>query len=133
MSIFIYQVEANPKYAQATNEIFNWLAHPGHSAVTSAITITELLVRPYREKDRGLISQFYGLLSTFPNLEWLPLTLGIADLAARFRADYALRTPSAIQAATAVEGTATGFLTNDFSFERVHLFETLVLDTFISS
>ncbi len=90
--------------------------------------MAELLVRPYREKSIKRVNQFYGLLSTFPNLEWTPSTLAIADLAARFRADYRLRTPDAIQAATAAERRATGFLTNDFSFERVELFETLVLE-----
>jgi len=90
--------------------------------------MTELLVHPYWEKNVAMVDQFYSLLSTFPNLEWMPLTLEVSDLAARFRADYDLRTPDAIQAATAAKGRATGFLTNDFSFERVSLFETLVLD-----
>lgn len=79
-----------------------------------------------------MVDEFYALLSTFPNLEWLPLTLEVADLAARFRADYNLRTPDAIQAAAAASKSATGFLTNDFSFKRIDIFETLVLDTLIS-
>ena len=93
--------------------------------------MTELLVRPYQEKNSEKVDQFYGLLSTFPNLEWKGLTLEIADLAARFCADYRLRTPDAIQAATAVHADATGFLANDFSFKRIEAFETLTLDTLI--
>jgi predicted nucleic acid-binding protein len=94
--------------------------------------MTELLIRPYREGNADRVNQFYSLLSTFPNLEWLPVTLEISDEAARFRADYRLRTPDAIQAATAVKGMATGFLTNDFSFKRIEAFETLVLlDTIV--
>lgn len=93
--------------------------------------MTELLVRPYRERNADKVNQFYSLLSTFPNLEWLPVTLEISDKAVRFRANYGLRTPDTIQAATAAKCMATGFLTNDFSFERIHISETLVLDTLI--
>jgi predicted nucleic acid-binding protein len=130
--IFIYQIEANPQYVSVTAEIFNWLEQAACSGVTSAITMTELLVRPYQERDNQRVDQFYSLFSTFPNLEWKVLTLEIADLAARFRADYRLRTPDAIQAATAAHAGATGFFTNDFSFKRIETFETLILDTLVS-
>jgi len=70
----------------------------------------------------------YVLLSTFPNLEWIAPNLEISDLAAKFRALHRLRTPDALQAATAVHAGATGFVTNDPVFERVKTFETLLLD-----
>ena len=123
--IFIYQVEANPQYISLTTEIFNWLEQANCLGVTSAITMTELLVRPYQEKDSEKVDQFYGLFSTFPHLEWKGLTLEIVDLAARLRAS------DAIQAATALYTGATGFLTNDFSFKRVEAFETLILDNVV--
>jgi hypothetical protein len=39
------------------------------------------------------VNLFYGLLSTYPNLEWIALSLEIADVAARLRAMHGLRTP----------------------------------------
>jgi predicted nucleic acid-binding protein len=90
--------------------------------------MTELLVLPYREGDEQLANDFYGLLSTYPNLEWIAPDLEIAELAARIRALHLLRTPDAIQAATAVDSRATGLITNDAIFERVEEFQTLVLD-----
>jgi hypothetical protein len=39
-----------------------------------------------------------------------------------------MRTPDAIQAATAVQSGATGFISNDPVFQQVEGFETLVLD-----
>jgi predicted nucleic acid-binding protein len=51
-----------------------------------------------------------------------------ADAAARIRAMYGLRTPDSLQAATALRSHVTGLVTNDPVFERVDLFETLVLD-----
>jgi predicted nucleic acid-binding protein len=90
--------------------------------------MTELLVLPYRDGDEQQANDFYGLLSTYPNLDWVAMTLEIAELAARIRALHRLQTPDALQAATAVQAQATGLITNDPFFERVEGFETLVLD-----
>jgi len=90
--------------------------------------MTELPVQPYRNSDDRQIDEFYGLLSTYPNLDWVAPGLAIADTAARIRAAHRLRTPDALQAATAVQSQATGLVTNDSVFERVKEFETLVLE-----
>jgi predicted nucleic acid-binding protein len=127
-SIFIYQLEANPRYLALTDHIFSWLERPRSTAVTSTITMTELLVQPYRDSDEQRVDEFYGLLSTYPNLDWLAPNLEIADLAALIRAIHRLRTPDALQAATAVQAEATGLITNDPVFERVKDFETLILE-----
>jgi predicted nucleic acid-binding protein len=127
-SVFIYQLEANSRYVALTDQIFSWLEGPSGSAVTSTITMTELLVQPYRAKDQSRVDEFFGLLSTFPNLEWLAPNLEIADRAARLRAAHGLRTPDAVQAATAIHAGATGMITNDPVFARAPGFETLVLD-----
>ena len=127
-SVFIYQIEANAQYLDFTDEVFSWLERPGSQGVTSTITMTELLVQPYREFDELRVDEFYGLISKFPNLQWLAPSLVIADLAARLRAFHRLRTPDALQAATALHAHATGLITNDTIFERVESLETLVLD-----
>lgn len=127
-NVFIYALEANPRYATLADHIFSWLEQAGHTGVTSTITMTELLVQPYRAGDEQRVNEFYALLSTYPNLNWIAPDLEIANVAARIRATYGLRTPDSLQAATAVRSHATGLVTNDPVFERVDLFETLVLD-----
>ena len=127
-SVFIYQLEAHPRYAIVTDHIFAWLERPGHYAVTSTITMTELLVQPYRDSGEHRVNEFYALLSTYPNLEWIAPDLQIADIAARLRAKHRLRTPDALQAATAIQAQATGLITNDAAFQRVDPFETFLLD-----
>ena len=127
-NVFIYALEANPRYATLADHIFSWLEQAGHTGVTSTITMTELLVQPYRAGDEQRVNEFYALLSTYPNLNWIAPDLEIADVAARIRAIYGLRTPDSLQAATAVRSHVTGLVTNDPVFERVDLFETLVLD-----
>jgi len=127
-SIFIYHLESNPKYLAYTDAIFSWLERSESKAITSTITMTELLVLPYREGDEQRANDFYGLLSTYPNLDWIAPNLEIAEIAARIRALHRLRTPDALQAATAAHSQATGLITNDAVFERVEGFQTLVLD-----
>lgn len=127
-SIFIYQLEAHPRYAVFTDHIFAWLERPGHYAATSTITMTELLVQPYRDSGEQRINEFYALLSTYPNLEWVAPDLRVADIAARLRARHRLRTPDALQAATALQAQVTGLISNDAVFKRVDAFETLLLD-----
>lgn len=129
--VFIYQLEANARYVDMTDLIFRWLGQPNHTGITSTITMTELLVPAYRSSGEAQVDQFYGLLSTYPNLEWVAPNLEVADIAARIRARHRLRTPDALQAATAVQARATGLVTNDAIFERVQAFETMVLDSVI--
>ena len=88
----------------------------------------ELLVHPYRKGDQERIDAFYALLSTYPHLEWIATTLDVADFAARLRAQYNLKTPDAIQAATALSSKATGLISNDPAFRRVAELETIILD-----
>jgi predicted nucleic acid-binding protein len=129
--VFIYQLEANPRYLPLTDPIFAWLERRDSRAVTSTITMTELLVQPYRDFGQHRVDEFYGLLSTYPNLEWIVPGLEIADMAARLRALHRLRTPDALHAATAVYAHVTGLITNDPVFQRVNGFETLVLDSLL--
>ena len=130
-SIFIYQLEASPRYVNLSDIVFSWLGEPTARAVTAAITMTEILVPPYRNFDQKLIDNFYGLLSTYPNLKWISIDLAVADIAARVRAQHNLRTPDALQAATALHAHATAFITNDPVFRRVKGFAPIVLDDFL--
>jgi predicted nucleic acid-binding protein len=131
-NVFIYTLEENPRYVGLAKEVLAWVEQQGNLAVTSTITMTEVLVKPY--KAPGVLAArlwIYGLLSTYPNLEWVAVDLEIADLAARFRAHYGLKTPDALHAATAARSGATGLVTNDSSFQRVPAFETLTLDSLL--
>ena len=127
-SVFIYAIEEHPKYADVAYRILEWVENDRHSAVTSTLTMTELLTGPYREENRLWLNRYYSLLSLYPNLEWIAPDLEIANLAARFRAGHRLRTPDAIQAATAIRSGAQGFISNDKVFRRVDGLETLLLD-----
>ncbi len=126
-SPFIYQLEGHAKYGPAVAPLFAWLERHG-AAFTSPVTMTELLVQPYRADDVDRVNLIYALTSTYPRLEWIPMSLAIADEAARLRARYRLRTPDAIQMATALSAGATGFVANDAAFRRVTEIDVLLID-----
>jgi predicted nucleic acid-binding protein len=60
-SILIYQVEGHPKYEELTGTIFAWLESPDGRAVTSTVTMLELLSSPTAfQTSTGLISSTRG-------------------------------------------------------------------------
>ena len=127
-SIFICYLEANPAYVDMAGEVFSWLERSPNTAVTSTLTMTDLLVQPYRAGNEPLVNRYFGLLSQFPHLEWVAPDLTIADAAAQIRAHQRLRTPDALQAATAICRGATALLTNDADLARVLQIEVGILD-----
>jgi predicted nucleic acid-binding protein len=127
-SIFIYHLEDHPRYAKLAAQVFTWLERPGCAAATSTITMTELLVQPYRSFERRRVNAIRALLTTFPNLEWITPDLATADLAAQIRSEYRLQVSDALQAATAFGWGASLFLTNDHVFRRIKTLAALFLD-----
>ena len=131
-SVFIFHVEENPRYVELADVVFDWLETPRAHAVTSTITMLELLVQPYRASDIQRVNRFYALLTTYQNLDWIPPTLEQADLGARLQVDHDLKTPDAIQAATALACQATGFVSNDRNLRKVAGLEVIVLDDLLA-
>ena len=126
-SILIYFIEADPGYGPLAHKIFEWMEAGRGQGICSALTLLEVLVQPYRRNDEERVGQFYGLLTTYPHLTWVPLSLEIADLGARLRATYRLKTPDSILIATALNSEASGFIGNDADLKRVTELDVLVL------
>ena len=59
------------------------------------------------------------------------MSIRVAETAADLRASYNLRTPDALQLATAIVSGCQGFLTNDRGLIRVKTIPVLVLDDLI--
>ncbi len=124
-------MERNPRYFPLADAVFEWVEHPGSFAVTSTVALTEILVQPYRIANSSQAEDFYSLLTTIPNLEWIPPSLPIANSAASLRASYRLETPDALIASTAIFSNASALVTNDAIFKRVPNLDVLVLDEFL--
>ncbi|HXH69502.1 MAG TPA: type II toxin-antitoxin system VapC family toxin [Pyrinomonadaceae bacterium] len=127
-SPFIYFVERNPVYVDIMRGIFKRLTDDNFQAFSSVITLTEVLVQPLRQNNQALADKYRDLLFNGINFKLIPLNSSIAETAARLRARHNLRTPDALQIATALENGCDAFLCNDRNLKRVTELKILILD-----
>jgi predicted nucleic acid-binding protein len=125
---FIYFVEANPTYYPTCETVFRAISRGSISACTSVLTLTETLPLPIRAGDTVLANAYRGLLLATTGIEALPLDSVVAELAADLRARYGLKTPDALQIATAIHGGCEAYLTGDKGLRRITELRVLVLD-----
>jgi len=129
--VFIYQYEDNPTYAPLTDAVFEAVETGRVKAVTSTLTLMEVLVNPKRLGRQDLVDDYTYALTTFPNLDMKAVDASIAGEAASIRAKYNLRPPDAVQVAACLAGGADTFITNDDALKRVEEIEVLSLKDFI--
>ncbi|BCB95222.1 motility twitching protein PilT [Dissulfurispira thermophila] len=126
--VFIYHIEEHPVYSQITEGIFDAVEKGRRTAVTSVITLLEILVKPKIENNHGAVKDYRDTLLTFPNLKIFDVDLRVSEKASDLRAKYSIRTPDAIQIATAILAGAGTFLTNDESLKRVKDIKVYLLE-----
>jgi predicted nucleic acid-binding protein len=129
--LFIYLIERHPTYFPLVQPLFKELDDPDSDlwGVTSVVTLLEVLVHPLRHNRQDLVEQYLERLLASPDaLTVLPVTPEIAQQAAALRAKYqSLKTPDAIQLATALFAHADAFHTNDNRLNRVTEIPLIVL------
>ncbi len=130
--IFIYHFADHPQYAPLTNIFFDALENNKITAVTSIISLIEILIKPEREKELALVEEYEKILYNFPNLEILPIDESVARLGAKLRGHYSfLKTPDAIQLSVALLKDCKAFLTNDEKLKRIKEIHTIVLQNYL--
>jgi predicted nucleic acid-binding protein len=129
----IYFVEAHPLYRPYLRPFFEAVERGDIQVVTSAITLTEVLIHPFRQANVSLTMEYSDILLHSPNLATRSVTSEIATLAAKIRAMHGLKTPDAIQLATAQEANATAFLTNDRGLSSLPEMKVFVLDDILAA
>ncbi len=129
----IYYIEEHPKYLRLVDKIFPRLSSTANSiyAVSSLITLTEVLPQPLRQNNHGLAKRYRDFLLKSRNFVLHPVDAPIAERAAEIRAQYQYRTPDAIQLATGLEHNATLFITNDKRLKSFSELTILVLEDFL--
>ena len=126
----IYFIEENPAYIGTVRPFFEALNNGEFRVVTSMVTLIEVLVHPFRRGDTELAARYTGILLDAAGLRVVPLSHQVAEQTARLRAEHDLRTPDAIQLATAISEGASSFLTNDSRLPSPPGLQMLVLDKF---
>lgn len=123
----IYFIEGNSQYQEKLNQVFDSNDKGDFAFITSSITLLEVLVKPLKEKQPKLVERYINILTNARGIEIFEVTNAISIKAAELRAKYNLRTPDAIQLATAIEFNADYFLTNDFKLKLVSEVKSIVL------
>ncbi|MEO0985018.1 MAG: PIN domain-containing protein [Cyanobacteria bacterium J06639_14] len=128
----IYFVEENPTYLKVVEPFFTAFDQGQFRIVTSTVTLLEVLVQPLRIGDKRLASQYREILLGQDSLSVQLVSTEIAELAAQLRAEHNLRTPDAVQLATAIQSEAKLFFTNDAKLKGFSQLEILVLDELLA-
>ena len=123
----IYYIEEHPAFLAKIKPFFEAAERNEFRIVTSYVTLIEVLVHPLREGRPELAREYRNILLQSPVLSAIPLDEGIAEEAAGLRARHNIRTPDAIQLATAIRGGASWFLTNDAELANLPEIPVLVL------
>jgi predicted nucleic acid-binding protein len=123
----IYYIEEHPAFLPRVLPFFEAAERGEFQVVTSLVTLVEVLVHPLREGRHDLASQYRDILLRSANLTTVPLDESIAQQAAELRAVHKLRTPDAIQLATALRSGASWFLTSDADLPEIPGLSTLIV------
>ena len=130
-SPFIYHLEKDPEYSKLTLRLLEEVENGSLKALTSTLTLMEVLVRPKQIGNMQAAEDYRFLLKTFPNLALKPIDDNCAERTSDLRAAYGLRPPDAIQIGTALSNRATGFVTNDDKLKRVSELQIIVLGDYV--
>jgi predicted nucleic acid-binding protein len=80
---------------------------------TSELTLAEVLVKPYRDRDEALLLRYESLLRSSTWLEVGPIDTQILSGAALLRSYHSIRLPDAVHLSTALHFGCTRILTSD--------------------
>jgi predicted nucleic acid-binding protein len=127
----IYFIEDVTPYADLLNPVFDRLESHALGAVTSTITLAEILTKPLVDKNFPLVDEIKFTIKAFSTLSMVAIDEKLAEAAALIRARHAIRLPDALQIAAALQGEATLFITNDKRLKKVDGVEVLVLSDYL--
>jgi len=112
-SVFIYLIEEDPRFLSTVLPLFREADDGRRQLVTSALTLLEVLVVPYRAANRRLAERYEALLTRSRGIRMIDLTRDQLRAAAELRAIAGVRTPDALQMVAAIGAGCTSFVTND--------------------
>jgi predicted nucleic acid-binding protein len=100
-------------------------------ALTSTITLLEVLVLPFKTKNESLAEKYRDILLYAEGLTTFEIFHEVSELSSKLRAKYLIRTPDAIQIAVGIIYGADAFLTNDSSLKKINDIRVVILEDFL--
>lgn len=134
--LVIYFIEEHQRYLPIAEAIFEQVDVGSIRVLSSYITLIEVLIKPIEVGRLDLVESYRTLLTQTTGFVLLPVERRVSERAAALRAAYrlkipGLKTPDAIQLATAIEHGAEAFITNDAALRSVREISVVMLDDLI--
>lgn len=127
-NVFIYAVEGFEKYAGLCTAVLEAIEVRKIQAVTSELTLAEVLVRPLRDKRADGASVYERLIQSQFSLKVVPVSREVLVAAATLGASNGCRLPDAIHAATAQLAGSEFLFTADKSLKAPLPLRVVTLD-----
>lgn len=124
----IYFIEAKEPYFSKILPLFAANDRGTFQFISSTLTLEEVLVAPFRENKTQLITKYETALTQSPNIKLYDIDQQVAKKAAQLRASYQVKTPDALQLATAIVYQADFFISNDKQLKKVVEVPVLILE-----
>jgi predicted nucleic acid-binding protein len=112
-AVFIYLIEEDPRFLPHVLPLFEEADRGTRTLITSALTLLEVLDVPYRTGNRQLAERYELLLTRSRGVRVVDLTRDHLRAAAQLRAATGIKTPDALQLASAFATGCRTFVTND--------------------
>jgi predicted nucleic acid-binding protein len=130
-SIFLYFIEEHPLYLPLVEPLFEAIDAGELKAVTSSLTLLEVLVIPFRFSNAALVERYETLLTKSQGLRLVDLDRDFLRAVAQVRASTRAKTPDAMQLAAAMAAGCPVFLTNDDRIPDLPGLRVLLLDAYL--
>ena len=131
-SIFIYHIEATPKYQPLTTAILNGVQVGQYTATISTVALMELTVHPWRVNRADVAREYEVMLLNFPNLGLADVSREVARKAAQLRAVHNLGPADALLVGSALVNNATVWVSNDKRLRKISsIIDVIILDDFV--
>lgn len=125
----IYRFEGAPQFRSATKKLIAQLTAEQSLLVlaVSRLSVLECRVKPLRDGDTALLKKYEDFFGAVHIVELNPV---VVDLATELRVQHGLKTPDALQAASALSlpGRVI-FVTTDSGFAKVAALDVRLIDT----
>jgi len=132
-AVFIYFIEEEPRFLPLVLPLFAEADEGRRELVTSALTLLEVLVVPYRAGNRQLAERYEHLLTMSRGIRMVELTRDQLRAAAQLRAATGAKTPDALHLVSALGAGCKTFVTNDRRLPSVPGLRVIQLSSYVNS
>jgi predicted nucleic acid-binding protein len=126
-ALFIYHFEKENRFFPATSYVFEQIENDRIKAVTTVISLAEILVKPMQIGAVQAIEDYQIVLNNFPHLTILDIDQKMTFVAAEIRSSYGIKLPDALQIAGGLVSGANLFITNDKKLKKVKEIKVITL------